>query len=153
MSKQPAFAEVVRQKFVQLARAAGQSRSARTIEYFGWLILAEGTAIVLAPGTLASLVSLPPPDGQATAYVRLVGLLVSGLGLLYVASGRLNLGGFVFASLLDRPLVVPAMAVLWAIGWIPAPLALVFSIQDFGGFLWTLLTWRAEVRAKSPDTG
>jgi hypothetical protein len=38
------------------------------------------------------------------------------------------------------------MAVLWYVGIVPGPLALLFSIQDFGSFLWTLLTWRAESR-------
>jgi hypothetical protein len=68
--------------------------------------------------------------------------------MLYVASGRLNAEGFIFASLLDRPLVPFAMAILWYLDIIPWPLALVFSIQDFGSFLWTLLTWRAEHRAR-----
>ena len=64
--------------------------------------------------------------------------------MLYVVSGRLNAEGFAFASLLDRPLVPPTMAVLWYLDIVPGPLALAFSIQDFGGFLWTLRAWRAE---------
>jgi hypothetical protein len=49
-----------------------------------------------------------------------------------------------FASMLDRPLVPLAMAILWYLNIIPGPLALIFSIQDFGSFLWTLKTWQAE---------
>ena len=64
--------------------------------------------------------------------------------MLYVAIGRLNAEEFILASLLDRPLVPFAKAILWYLDIIPWPLALVFSIQDFGNFLWTLLTWRAE---------
>ena len=30
---------------------------------------------------------------------------------------------------------------------LPGPLALIFSIQDFGSFLWTLLTWKAALRS------
>ncbi len=70
--------------------------------------------------------------------------------MLYVVSGRLNAEGFVFASLLDRPLVPPIMAVLWYLDIIPGPLALAFSVQDFTGFLWTLSAWRAEARAADP---
>ena len=33
--------------------------------------------------------------------------------MLYIVSGRLNAEGFVFASLFDRPLVPPVVAVLW----------------------------------------
>jgi hypothetical protein len=46
--------------------------------------------------------------------------------------------------LLDRPLVPFAMAILWYLEVIPGPLAIIFSIQDFASFLWTLKTWRAE---------
>ena len=47
---------------------------------------------------------------------------------------------------LDRPLVPIAMAVLWYLNIIPGSLALIFAIQDFGSFLWTLSTWRSESR-------
>jgi hypothetical protein len=41
------------------------------------------------------------------------------------------------------------MAVLWVLGIIPGTLALVFAIQDFGSFLWTLMAWKAEQRAEA----
>jgi hypothetical protein len=56
-------------------------------------------------------------------------------------SGRLNADGFVFASLLDRPVVPLVMFVLWYFGLCPAILAALFSLQDFGSFLWTLWAW------------
>jgi hypothetical protein len=36
------------------------------------------------------------------------------------------------------------MAVLWWNNMIPAILAIVFSLQDFGSFLWTVSAWRTE---------
>ena len=124
--------------------APGQSRAAKTVEVFGWLILLEGSVVLLFPGFAAALIDLPVLPQQAENYFRLVGLLVSGLGMLYVASGRLNAEGFILASLLDRPLVPFAMVILWYLDIIPWPLALIFSIQDFGSFLWTLFAWRTE---------
>jgi hypothetical protein len=41
------------------------------------------------------------------------------------------------------------MAVLWVLGIIPGPLALLFAVQDFGSFLWTLTAWKAEQRAEA----
>jgi hypothetical protein len=128
----------------RLLSAEGQSRSAKSVELFGWLILLEGSATLFFPHGSAALLRLPPLVEQASDYARLVGMLVSGLGMLYIVSGRVNAEGFVFASMLDRPLVPFAMAVLWYLNIIPAPLALLFSLQDFGSFLWTFLTWRAE---------
>ena len=130
--------------FRRLIRAEGQSRSAKTVEVFGWLILFEGTSVPFAPHFSISLLGIEPLTPQAANYFRLVGLLVSGLGIHYIASGRLNAEGFVFASMLDHPLVPFAMAILWYLKIVPGPLALIFSIQDFGSFLWTLFTWRTE---------
>jgi len=130
--------------FRRLVSAAGQSRSAKTVEVFGWLILIEGITVLFAPHFSASVLGISPLAEASANYFRLVGLLVCGVGMLYIASGRLNAKGFVFASMLDRPLVPIAMAILWYLDIIPGPLALIFSIQDFGSFLWTLFAWRAE---------
>ena len=132
--------------FRRLFTSEGQSRSARTVEIFGWLILVEGASIVLLPQLAVGLLHIPLLVEQAENYFRLVGILVSGVGMLYVVSGRLNAEGFVFASMLDRPLVPIAMAILWHLEIIPGPLALIFSIQDFGSFLWTFVSWRSEHR-------
>lgn len=136
----------LRDSFRRLLRAEGQSRSAKTVEVFGWLILIEGGLILLVPHIVAWVLHLPDLTTQGEHYFRLAGLLVGGLGMLYVVSGRMNAEEFVFASLLDRPLVPLAMALLWHFDIVPGPLALAFSIQDFGSFLWTLITWVAEHR-------
>jgi len=133
-----------REMLHRLFSAEAQSRSARTIEFYGWLILTEGAIMVLFPHFFAAILKLPTLMEQAANYFRLVGVLVAGIGMLYVMSGRLNAEGFVFASLLDRPLVPIIAALLWNLELIPGPLALLFSLEDFGSFLWTLFTWRSE---------
>ena len=133
-----------RDYFVRLLHAPGQSHSARTVECFGWLILIEGPLMLFAPHFAAGVLHLPDLSDQAANYFRLAGLLVGGIGMLYVASARLNSEGFVFASMLDRPLVPFVMLALWHFGIIPGPLATMFALQDGGSFLWTLTAWRAE---------
>src|SRR5260370_14116730 len=103
-----------------------------------------GSIILIAPYWTAWLLQLPDLTDQGANYLRLVGLLVGGLGMLSVVAGRLNAQGFVFASLLDRPLVPAIMAVLWYKQILPGPLALAFSVSDFGGFLWTFSAWRKD---------
>ena len=105
--------------FRRLISAAGQSRSAKTVEVFGWLILFEGTIVLFALHFVISRLGIEPLTPQTTNYFRLVGLLVSGLGMLYIASGS-NEEGFVFASMLDRPVVPFAMAILWFLEILPA---------------------------------
>ncbi len=138
----PSLAEMFR----RLLKAERQSRTARTVEYFGWLDLTLGILILAVPGFMAWLLRVPMTNQQSENYLRLIGLLVSALGMLYVVTGRLNTQGFSFASLLDRPLVPVIMAVLWRKNILPGGMALAFSISDFGGFLWTLSAWRAETR-------
>ena len=120
--------------FRRLLKAEGQTRAAKSVEVFGWLIFVESVILMLAPHFAAELLHLPALVPQGANYLRLVALLVGGVGMLYIVSGRLNAEGFVFASLLDRPLVPPVMAVLWYLGIIPGPLALLFAVQDFGVF-------------------
>jgi hypothetical protein len=130
--------------FNRLLSAEGQTRAAKTIEVFGWICLAEAIVIMLGPGFVAAVLHLPALSEQAANYFRLASLLTGGIGMLYIVSGRLNSQEFAFASLLDRPLVPPTMAVLWYLGIVPGPLALAFSVQDLSGFLWTLHAWRAQ---------
>lgn len=136
--------------FRRLFNAEEQTRAARSVECFGWLDMLLGSIILVAPYWTAWLLQMPALTDQGANYLRLVGLLVGGLGMLYVVAGRLNAQGFIFASLLDRPLVPAIMAVLWYKGILPGPLALAFSVSDFGGFLWTLSAWRDDSRL-GPD--
>ena len=132
--------------FRRFLNAEEQTRAAVSVEYFGWLDLFLGTFILLGPNQAVALLGLPPFTPDATNILRLVGLLVGGIGMLYVVSGRLNAQGFVFASMLDRPLVPVVTAILWYEDILPGPMALAFSITDFGGFLWTLWAWRTDQR-------
>jgi hypothetical protein len=136
----PSFSEM----FHRLLHAPGQTRTARTVELFGWLIFLESPVMLLAPHFAASVLHIPPLNEQAANYFRILGLPIGGLGMLYIISGRLNAEGFAFASLIDRPIVPFVMLLLWWHGIIPGPLALVFVIQDVGSFLWTLFAWRSE---------
>src|SRR5215471_4109661 len=109
----------LREMFGRFFAGRPQSLSARTVELFGWYDLILGILILIAPGFMTSLLGLPTLSDQAEHYVRLVGLLVGGLGTLYVVSGRLNARGFVFASLVDRPMVPVVMGLLWYLEILP----------------------------------
>jgi hypothetical protein len=132
------------QMATRLLHPGHRAPSSRTVEAFGWLMLVEGAVVVLAPQAVANLLGLPGFTASAAVYFRLVGLLISGLGMLYVVSGRLDAHGFVFASLLDRPVVPPVMLVLWYWDLCPGILAALFSLQDFLSLLWTLWAWKKE---------
>jgi hypothetical protein len=97
---------------------------------------------MMSPHFVAKLLGIAPLAGQGVDYFRLAGVWVAGIGLLYVLSGRLNANGFVFATLLDRPLVLPILGILWYFGMVAGTLALAAGLQDLLTCLWTLTRWR-----------
>jgi hypothetical protein len=117
----------------------------RSLEIFGWIDLLLGLVILIAPYFTAVVFHLPPLSPLNASLIRLVGVLVTLLGLLYVINGRFDSLGFAAASLLDRPLVPLFMAALWYRHIVPGPLAAAFSMVDFGGFLATAFAWRADL--------
>src|SRR5260370_30744284 len=98
--------------FKRLLLAEGQTRAARSVEYFGWIDLVLGITILVVPYWSASLLHLPPLTIQGANYLRLPGLLVSGLGMLYALSRPRNVGGFLSAHFLDPPVGPPSLAPL-----------------------------------------
>ncbi|HEX9146198.1 MAG TPA: hypothetical protein VGA09_18160 [Candidatus Binatia bacterium] len=119
---------IYKEIFRQLIAAPAQSRAAKIVEVFGWLILFEGSAVLLFPGFAAALLHLPELAQQGENYFRLVGL--AGQRSRHALCGKRasQRRGIIFASLLDRPLVPLAMAILWYLDITPWPLALVYSI-------------------------
>ena len=107
--------------FKRLLWPPEQSRAAKTVEVYGWIIFVERGALLLFPDFMASVMHFGPLTSQSSGFLRLIDMLVSGFGMLYLLSGRLNAEGFVFATLIDRPFVAPTMATLWHFGALPAP--------------------------------
>jgi len=129
--------------FARLRTRAGQSRAARTVEIYGWVLLLEAALILFWPNRVSSLLKFAL-NAQASHMFQIVGVLIAGVGLLYTISGRVNAEGFVFATLCDRPLVPPLVGLLWWLGIIPGSFAFLFALLDFATWLWTLSTWRAD---------
>jgi hypothetical protein len=88
--------------FKRLLSPPEQSRAAKTVEIYGWIIFLEGGLLLLFPDFMARLMHFGPLTPQASGFLRLIGMLVSGFGMLYFVSGRLNAEGFVFATLIDH---------------------------------------------------
>jgi len=99
--------------FKRLLLPPEQSRAAKTVEIYGWIIFLEGGLLLLFPDFMAKVMHFGRLNAQASGFLRLASMLISGFGMLYVLSGRLNAEGFVFATLIDRPFVAPTMAALW----------------------------------------
>src|SRR5690349_18640149 len=72
--------------FKRLLSPPEQSRAAKTVEVYGWIIFFEGELLLLIPDFMAKLIHFGPMNPQASGFLRLIGMLVSGFGMLYVLS-------------------------------------------------------------------
>ena len=72
-----------RELFRRLGSVPEQSRAARAVELYGWLLLLEGGLILIFPDFVASLLRFAPLQPQASNFLRLAGVLVAGIGMLY----------------------------------------------------------------------
>ena len=115
----------------------------------GWIDIITGAVILLAPYWTASLLQLPSMSAGSPNYFRLAGLLFGGLGMLYLVSGSLSAQGAIFASLIVRPIIGTIFLVLWWRGILQGSIALPCAAFEYGGFLWTLSAWDADVRRES----
>ena len=67
--------------FRRLFTAEGQSRTARTVELFGWLIFVESASLLffrISSRRCCIFLRSPPLAEQGANYLRLVGVLVGG---------------------------------------------------------------------------
>jgi hypothetical protein len=112
--------------FKRLLSASEQSRAAKTVEIYAWMIFLEGGLLLLFPDFMARLMHFGPLTAQASGFFTFNRHAGFGLWDALFAEGRLNTAGFVFATLIDRPFVAPTIAALWYFGAVPGPLALLF---------------------------
>ena len=115
------------------------SNAARTLFVFGLYAILAGTAFVLAPAAVLSLMHLPPmPDGWA----RLIGLLAWVIGIYDIVSARTENRVFIKATVFVRLGFAAGAAGLFLAGQMPAPVLLLGTI-DAAGAVWTARAlWR-----------
>jgi mono/diheme cytochrome c family protein len=126
----------------------GQTRAARSAEVFGWLSIVIGSVTLLFPVFTASLLKISSAGFPLGAnYLQLMGLLVGGLGMLFVVGASLDTGDFVTASVSVQMIAPLLIALAWWVAGIPRGVALAFIGSSLAGGFWTLLAARADIRS------
>ena len=109
------------------------SPAARSVNVFGVYLLFLGLGLLAAPNLLLSLVGLPP---TAEVWIRVVGMVVTFLGVYYRVAAAANLTTFFLATVLVRA-SVPVFVLLFILaGWTAWPM-MVFATVDAAGAAWT----------------
>jgi len=114
--------------------------AARSVSVFGSYLLLLGLALLLIPNPLLALFRLPPTE---EVWIRVVGMVVTFLGVYYRAAAAAELRPFFLATVLLRTSVPIFFLIFILAGWTEWPM-LGFGLVDAAGALWT---WTALKRS------
>lgn len=116
------------------------SRAARSVRWFGVYIAILGVVLVLAPNLLLSIFRVA---ATREVWIRVLGVVVFDLGVLYWYAALSEAGSLFRATIATRTLVLVAFVVFVALGMV-APIVILFGAIDFAGGLWTAWAIRAD---------
>ncbi len=121
------------------------SYSAKTILVFAVYLLLLGVVLVVAPNLLLTSVGAPATD---EVWIRIVGVLVTVLGIYYSTAARSELRPFFIASVPVRMSVMFIFAAFAVLKFAP-PTLILFGMVDFLGSVWTWVALRQETRSEA----
>ena len=121
------------------------SRAGRSVFLFGIYVLLIGSAFVIAPAAMVSLLKLPDAP---TGWLRALGLLALVIGGYDVVGGRSDNRAYIKASIYLRAGFAAGVLLIVLAGEMPVA-ALPLGFIDLAGAVWTAVALRAG-RVASP---
>lgn len=112
--------------------------ASKSIYYFGFYLLALGLLLIIAPNLLLSLFQIPE---TTEVWIRVLGTVVSGLGLYYVFMASSNNALFMILTVYVRTTILLWFIIFAVLEWAPAQLIL-FGLVDMAGAVWTYMALR-----------
>ncbi len=122
------------------------SKSAFSIQAFGIYIIVLGLGLAVVPNVLLPLFRMPASN---EVWIRVLGVVVMNIGILYVVAARANALAVFRATVYGRPSVFLWFAAFVALGLAPKML-LLFGAVEVAGALWTWWALRADQQAGRP---
>ncbi len=117
------------------------SRSARSVYLFSFYLFGLGAILVLMPNLLLGMFGLPETN---EIWIRVVGVLVLELGLLYFQAGKNEVKFFYQASAYAR-FGIFAFFVCFVILGLVSPVLILFGSVDAMAAFWTLRALKSEI--------
>ncbi len=115
------------------------TKAARSLFFFGIYALITGTAFLVAPATLLSLMQLPAmPNGWA----RVVGILALVIGTYDIIAARAGFLPFIKATVWVRFAFAGAAVLLYLFGQMPVSVIALGAV-DAAGAIWTSIALNA----------
>jgi hypothetical protein len=109
--------------------------AAKSVYYFGFYLLILSASLTVIPNVLLSIFMMPETN---EVWIRIVGVLVFNIGILYIVMAQTNNKLFLTLSVYLRASILVWFVLFVLIRWAPATLIL-FGVVDFAGALWTYL--------------
>ena len=119
---------------------ARMTPAARSINAFGYYLLALAVVLLVAPNVLLTSFGLPP---TSEVWIRVVGMLVAILGVYYRVAARAELVPLFRVTVLARGSVPLFFVIFVMAGWVAWPLIL-FGLIDAVGAAWTWSALQAD---------
>jgi hypothetical protein len=109
--------------------------AAKSVYYFGFYLLILSASLTVIPNVLLSTFMMPETN---EVWIRIVGVLVFNISILYIVIAQTNNKLFLTLSVYLRASILVWFVLFVLIGWAPATLIL-FGVVDFAGAVWTYL--------------
>lgn len=121
-------------------KGGDMSRAARSLFVFGIYVVITGLAFLAVPAALISLLRLPP---ATVGWARVIGLLALVIGTYDIVGSRSGSLAYIRASIPVRFGFAAGIALLVALGQMPATVLPLGAI-DAAGAIWTAVALRRE---------
>jgi len=109
--------------------------ASKSVYYFGFSLLILSAVLTAFPNLLLSTFMLPETN---EVWIRVVGVLVFNIGILYIVLAPTNNKLFLTVTVYLRASILLWFTLFALIQWAPAML-IMFGVVDFAGAVWTYL--------------
>lgn len=113
-------------------------QAAKTVLYFGFYLYVTGLTLLIAPNFLLSTFQMPTTE---EVWIRVVGVLVTGIAFYYHQIGSRNIEAMIPFTVVVRIFVFLSFVAFVFLQYAPVML-LVFGVVDLLGAFWTWMAFK-----------
>lgn len=114
--------------------------ASKSLYYFGFYLLALGITLIASPNLILSLFQI---QETTEVWIRVLGTVVSAIGLYYVFMASSNNALFLILSVYVRATILLWFVIFVVLDWAP-PQLILFGLVDVAGAAWTYMALKKQ---------